>query len=99
MTEEQKEQRRQALTRSGGVCAVCGGPLNQYGTPQYAHKIANTEPNRRKYGTFFVDHFLNGEYVCSLACNNSCNIGFNRGKVLELLIDILLYESKKTGEV
>ena len=95
MTEAQKEQRRQALTRSGGLCSVCGGSLNQYGTPQYAHKIANTEPNRRKYGSFFIDHWMNGEYVCSLGCNSSCNIGNNPGKVLDLLADILIYEIKK----
>lgn len=95
MTEEQKEQRRQALTRSGGKCPVCGGSINQYGTPQYAHKIANTELNRKKYGSFFVDHWMNGEYVCSLPCNQSCNIGNNRGKVLGLLADILIYEMRK----
>lgn len=95
MTEEQKEQRKQALTRSSGTCPVCGGSINQYGTPQYAHKIANTEANRKKYGTFFMDHFLNGEYVCSLSCNSSCNIGQNNGKVLQLLADILIYEIKK----
>lgn len=94
MTEEQKEQRRQALTRSGGQCSVCGGLINRYGTPQYAHKIANTEANRKKYGAFFMDHFLNGEYVCSLACNQACNIGQNKGKVLGLLSDILIYEMK-----
>lgn len=95
MTEVEKEQRRQALARSGGICPVCGGSINQYGTPQYAHKIANTDTNRKKYGSFFIDHFLNGEYVCSLACNSSCNIGNNPGKVLELLADIVIYEIRK----
>lgn len=95
MTEAEKEQRRQALARSGGICPVCGGSINQYGTPQYAHKIANTDPNRKKYGSFFIDHWMNGEYVCSLACNSSCNIGNNPGKVLGLLADILIYEIKK----
>ena len=95
MTDKQKGQRQQALTRSGGICPICGGSINQYGTPQYAHKIANTEVNRSKYGSFFMDHFLNGEYVCSLACNSSCNIGNNPGEVLKLLTDILLYEIKR----
>ena len=53
MTDKQKEQRQQALTRSGGICPICGGSINQYGTPQYAHKIANTEVNRSKYGSFY----------------------------------------------
>lgn len=95
MTKAQEEQRQQALARSGGLCPVCGGSINQYGTPQYAHKIANTEVNRKKYGTFFVDHFLNGVYTCSLKCNSYCNIGNNPRKVLQLLVDILIYEIKK----
>lgn len=95
MTERQKEQREQALERSGYICPVCGGSIYQYGTPQYAHRIANTEPNRKKYGTFFMDSTLNGEMVCSLGCNQSMNIGMNKGKVLQCLADILMDEMKK----
>ena len=28
MKEGQKEQRKQALTRSGSICPVCGGSIN-----------------------------------------------------------------------
>ncbi len=94
MTEAQREQRELALGRSDGVCAVCGKPLN-LGAPQYAHKIANTKTNRSKYGSFIIDHTLNGAMVCSLSCNQSMNIGFNRGAVLNLIADITLMEMRR----
>lgn len=83
-----------AYLLSGGVCAVCGKPLN-YGAPQYAHKIANTKTNRAKYGSFVIDNVLNGAYVCSLGCNQSMNIAFNKGEVLKLIADITMYEIRK----
>ena len=85
------------MTRSGGVCAVCGGSLYQYSTPQYAHAIANTKENRLKYGRFFIDHFLNGAMVCSLACNDAVNIGHNNGLVLDKLAEIIIFEIKTGG--
>lgn len=91
MTRKQVEQREQALNRSGGVCAVCGKPL-AYGHGQYAHKIGNREENRRKYGTFFIDSTFNGEYVCSLECNASLDVGRSKGKILDTLADILIKE-------
>lgn len=94
MNEIQKEQRENALGRSGYKCYVCGASLNGK-QPQYAHRIANTKTNRSKYGSFFVDHTLNGEMVCSLECNQALNIGFNKGAVLELMASILLFEMRK----
>lgn len=94
MTTAQLEQRELALGRSDGLCAVCGKPLNK-GQPQYAHKIANTKTNRRKYGSFIIDHTLNGAMVCSLGCNQAMNIGFNRGAVLNLIADITLMEMRR----
>lgn len=94
MTRLQTEQREKALAMSGGVCAVCGRPLN--GTAiQYAHKIANTKPNREKYGSFIMDHPLNGAMVCSLSCNQSMNIGYNKGECLKLMGDILMFEMRR----
>lgn len=90
MTEAEIYQRRQALSRSGGACEVCGASL-AYGM-QGAHRIANTEANRRKYGSFIIDHTLNIGIVCGLKCNDALNIGNNRGKVLSLLADIVTYE-------
>lgn len=92
----QKEQREKALSRSCGRCFVCGKPLSM-GQGQYAHRIPNKEIYRKKYGSFFIDHTKNGEYVCSLACNQSVDVGSSFGKHLEVLIDILLYETKKGG--
>lgn len=95
MNEREKEQRIKSLNRNCGICPVCGGSIYQNGTPQYAHKIANTKANREKYGWYFIDHPLNGEMVCSLSCNQSMNIGMNKGKCLELLVDIILKEIKE----
>lgn len=78
MNEAEKWQRQYALTKSNGVCEICGAPLEQM---QGAHRIANTKANRAKYGSFVIDHPLNIAIVCSLACNQSCNIGNNPGKV------------------
>ena len=90
MTEGQKEQREQALMRAGGcVCQICGKPFR---AGQYAHKIANKEMWRKKYGSFIIDHTLNGEYVCSLSCNQSADVGSSYGNHLEVIADILIYE-------
>ena len=93
MTEKQIEQREKAVARSGGVCAVCGKPLAQ-GQMQYAHAIGNTEVNRKKYGSFFIDSTYNGALVCSLSCNASVDIGKSKGKILDKLADILIKEIK-----
>lgn len=93
MTDAQKEQREKALARSCGVCAICGKPLIS-GQMQYAHAIGNTEVNRKKYGSFFIDSTYNGELVCSLGCNASVDIGKSKGRILDKLADILLKEMK-----
>lgn len=92
MTEEQQEQRENAIKRTDYICPVCGGSIYQYGTMQYAHKISNKEIWRKKYGTFIIDHTLNGEYVCSLGCNASCDVGSSYGNHLEVIADILIAE-------
>lgn len=93
MTREQKTQREQAQGRSGGVCYICGKPLKD-GQMQYAHRIGNTEVNRKKYGSFFIDSTYNGELVCSLDCNASVDVGKSKGKILDTLADILLKEMR-----
>lgn len=93
MNEREIEQREKALSRSCGVCAVCGKPLYQ-GQMQYAHAIGNTEVNRKKYGSFFIDSTYNGELVCSLDCNASVDIGKSKGKILDKLADILIKEMR-----
>jgi len=98
MNKKEREQREKAIARSHGICPVCNGSIYQYDTPQYAHKIANTETFRKMYGSFIVDHTLNGEMVCSLGCNQVMNIGYDRGEVLKLLADIVTYEISNFGE-
>ena len=93
MTEKQIEQRQGAMARSSGICPVCGKPLIS-GQMQYAHAIGNTEVNRKKYGSFFIDSTYNGELVCSLECNASVDIGKSKGRILDKLADILLKEMK-----
>ena len=91
MTDKQREQRERAYTRSCGVCAVCGKPLSE-GQMQYAHAIPQKEMYIKKYGTWIIDHTLNGEIVCSLACNQSVDVGSSYGNHLEVISDILIYE-------
>ena len=93
MTDEQKEQREKAIERSAGYCAVCGKPL-KFGAMQYAHAIGNTEVNRKKYGSFFIDSTYNGAMVCSLECNAKVDVGKSRGRILDKLADILIKEIK-----
>ena len=93
MTDKQRDQRQQAQGRSGGVCYICGKPLKD-GQMQYAHRIGNTEVNRKKYGSFFIDSTYNGELVCSLGCNASLDVGKSKGKILDTLADILLKEMR-----
>ena len=98
MTEAELKQRRYALAISGGVCEVCGAPLND-GQPQGAHRIGNTKTNREKYGAFVIDHPLNIGYTCSLKCNGALDISRNTGEVIKLCKKIyerewLKYEGK-----
>jgi hypothetical protein len=93
MTDNQRDQREKALCRSNGLCPVCKKPLAQ-GQMQYAHKIGNTEVNRKKYGSFFIDSTYNGELVCSLGCNSSVDVGKSKGRILDTLADILIKEMK-----
>ncbi len=91
MTERQTEQREKAFERSGGFCAVCGKPLAE-NQMQYAHAIGNTESNRKKYGSFFIDSTYNGCLVCSLECNADVDVGKSPGRVMEKLVEILTNE-------
>ena len=72
---ERQEQRRRVFARWGYSCAVCGKPISEVEWPQLAHRIANTKPNRKRYGAPVIDHEANLRPVCSLACNDASNIG------------------------
>ena len=90
MTEGQRDQREKALMRSSTFCPICKKPMS---SGQYAHKIPNKEIYRKKYGAFIIDHTLNGEYVCSLGCNQSVDVGSSYGNHLEVIIDIVISEA------
>ena len=92
MTEQQRIQREKAYSRSCGICPVCNKPIV---SGQYAHKIGNREIYRKKYGSWIIDHTLNGEYVCSLSCNNSVDGGSSYGNHLDVIADILIAEFVK----
>ena len=77
-------ERRQGLfERDGYICQVCGNPFYQNG--QLAHRISKSIMNIKKYGDNVVNHRFNLVSVCSLTCNDKCNIGFQPVKVAELV--------------
>ena len=93
LSDQQVEQRAEALLRAGGCrCHICG---KVFQNGQYGHKIANKEMWRKKYGTFIIDHTLNGDYVCSLSCNQSVDVGSSYGNHLDVIADIVIYEFQK----
>lgn len=96
MSDREKvfEQRRYAMAVSGGYCEVCGEPLSTL-TGQMAHRIGNTELNRKIYGNFVVDHKFNVGMTCSLACNAKLDISKNPGKCIRLCERIYNYELSK----
>ena len=97
MTRAENRQRVEALTTCGGICEVCGKILTTR-TWQGAHRIANTKANRAKWGNFIIDHPLNIAIVCSLGCNQVCNIGYKEGECLRLIKKIIDKELRKYPE-
>lgn len=94
MSSIQSNQRAIAMATCGGRCAICGKPLNT-ANAQGAHRIANTQANRRKWGALVIDHPLNVAMVCSLKCNDACNIGYRPYEALRLAFTILGAEMRK----
>lgn len=88
MTEKEKfaiaEQKEAILNAYSWTCQICDRPANQL-----AHRIAQTKSNIRKYGKHIIHHWLNLLPVCSLKCNDACNIGFKPYEVSLLVKDIL----------
>jgi hypothetical protein len=70
------------------VCEVCGSPIYYYGTPQLAHRIAQTKANIKKYGCEVIHNRKNLVPVCCLKCNDACNIGYNPEAVKKLVEEI-----------
>lgn len=97
MTETEAEQRRIALAKSGGVCEVCGKTLTP-STWQGAHRIANTQSNRAKWGSWIIDAPENIAIVCSLKCNQVCNVGYSPKECLEIAEKVLKRIKQKRWE-
>jgi len=66
-------------------CEVCGKSVYTYGTPQLAHRIAQTKANIKRYNLAVIHNRLNLAPVCSLKCNDKCNIGNRPEQVKELV--------------
>lgn len=98
MNEAEIWQRQYALAISGGTCEVCEKTLTA-STWQGAHRIAQTKTNRAKWGNFVIDHPLNIAIVCSLKCNQACNIGYDEGACLRLVQRITKRELLRFPEV
>ena len=54
--------------RDRWVC-ICGNSVYQFGTPQIAHRLAQTKANIKKWGKGVIHHSVNLRAVCSLRCN------------------------------
>ena len=91
MTKKEIATRAYVLAVSSGICEVCGAPLDR-ATWQAAHRIANTKSNRAKWGSFIIDSPMNIAAVCSLRCNDACNIGGNYGECLALAEKVICKE-------
>ena len=89
MTERQSleasEQREQIFRDADYRCEVCGKSIYTYGTPQLAHRIAQTKANIKRYNLAVIHNRLNLAPVCSLKCNDKCNIGNRPEQVKELV--------------
>lgn len=88
------EQRNEALGRSCGKCFICGKSLYS-SFAQFSHRIANKEMWRKKYGSWIIDHSLNGEYTCCTEHNYKVDCGSSYGNHLEVIADILIAEYMK----
>ena len=82
------ERREELFALAYYTCKVCGHPLHWQGTAQLAHRIAQTKSNIQRYGAHVVHHDKNLVPVCSLRCNDACNIGFNPVAAQELADEI-----------
>jgi hypothetical protein len=67
-------------------CIHCGGHIRAHGTPQLAHRIAQSKANLKKYGSEVIHHPLNVVPVCQVEpCNSALNIG-NRPEEVKALV-------------
>jgi len=83
-----EDLRQELYQECNYVCEVCGKSIYYYGTPQLAHRIAQTKANIKKYGSGVIHNRKNIVPVCSLKCNDACNIGYKPEMVKKLIEEI-----------
>ena len=81
-----REQRRILWAWQHGRCAnpKCEQLHRCSDDMEVAHRIADTKPNRKKYGVNTVDHLFNKGLVCrglrgGVSCNDALNVGNKPG--------------------
>lgn len=87
---EAEEKKIRIYFQAGGRCKICGNPVSM-SEAQLAHKIAKSRQNIKHYGKEVIFHPKNMILTCGDKfgrCNDSVNIGFNTGKIAELLKEI-----------
>lgn len=85
---EAEEKREELFAAAWWSCVVCKWPLGIEGTSQLAHRVAKTKGRLAIYGAEVIHHALNLVPVCSLRCNDACNIGNSGAESAELLARI-----------
>lgn len=61
--------------------------LHDYPSPQIAHRVPDTMPNRAKWGISKLYHKNNLELVCGLDCNNRAQVGPARPREQEQIME------------
>ena len=82
MTLAEKSAQLQRLAhKQGWRCARCGRSLGA--GAQRAHKIPQSKWAYRRYSAAIIDHDLNMDAVCGLACNSATSLGVS-GTIAEM---------------
>jgi hypothetical protein len=70
MTDKQKQEYEKRYIIDSYTCQQCGKPACHI-----AHRLSKSKENYKKFGKDIIDSNINLVSVCSLTCNDSCNIG------------------------
>ena len=81
---EAQEEREAIYLRDHGRCQTCGKRV-AWGDSELAHRIANTDSNRKQWGDEIIDSPLNKATTCRGRCNDAQNIGNDPEKCRDLV--------------
>ena len=91
MTHELWLRNRRILwARQDGCCPVCGVEMDPCEPMDVAHRVPDTKPNRKKYGSELLDHPDNLALVHvrrGKACNDAVLLGAARPVEREALME------------